>query len=62
MKQDTTGCALKLLLVGNQLVGKSWCVTFEEDWASKYAEVSKTWFSVVAVLVGCCQELTMWMA
>ena len=27
---------------------------FEVDWASKYAEVSKAWFSAIAVLVGCC--------
>jgi hypothetical protein len=68
------GCALKLLFVGYQLVAESQFIMFEVDWASKYAEVSKTWFSAIAVLVGCCwvsilgsdilgwQELTMWMA
>ena len=46
--------ALKLLFVGNQLVAESWFIMFEVDWASKYAEVGKAWFSAIAVLVGCC--------
>jgi hypothetical protein len=29
-------------------------ITFEVDWASKYAEVGKGWFSAIAALVGCC--------
>jgi hypothetical protein len=45
---------LKLLFVGDELVVESWFITFEIDWASKYAEVSKAWFSAIAVLVGCC--------
>jgi hypothetical protein len=45
---------LKLLFVGYQLVEESWFITFEIDRASKYAEVSKAWFSVKAVSVGCC--------
>ncbi len=47
-------CMLKLLFVGNELVAESWFITFEVDWASKYAEVGKAWFSTIAVLVGCC--------
>jgi hypothetical protein len=45
---------LKLLFVSNQLVAESWFITFEIDWASKYAEVSKAWFSAIAVFLGCC--------
>ncbi len=29
-------------------------IAFIIDWASKYAEVSKAWFSAIDVLVGCC--------
>ena len=43
-----------MLFVGNQLVPESRFITFEVDWASKYAEVGKAWFSAIAVLVGCC--------
>jgi hypothetical protein len=45
---------LKLLFEGNQLVAEGRFITFEIYWASKYAEVSKAWFSAKAVLVGCC--------
>jgi hypothetical protein len=48
------GCTLKLLFVGNQLVAEGWFIKFEIDGASKYVEVSKAWFSAIAVLVGCC--------
>ena len=49
---------LKLLFVGDQLVAESRFITFEVDWASKYAEVGKAWFSAIAscigrVLLGC---------
>jgi hypothetical protein len=43
-----------LLFVGDQLVAESRFITFEVDWASKYAEVGKAWFSAIALLVGCC--------
>jgi hypothetical protein len=42
------------LFVGDQLVEESRFITFEVDWASKYVEVGKAWFSAIAVLVGCC--------
>jgi hypothetical protein len=44
----------EVVVVGNQLVAESWFITFEVDWASKYAEVSKAWFSAMAELEGCC--------
>ena len=43
-----------MLFVGNKFVAESWFILFEVDWASKYAEVSKAWFSAIAVLVGGC--------
>jgi hypothetical protein len=47
------GCVLKLLFVGIQLVAESWFKAFEIDWASKCVEVSKAWFSAIAVLEEC---------
>jgi hypothetical protein len=44
----------EVVVVGDQLVVESWFITFEVDWASKYAEVGKARFSAIAVLVGCC--------
>jgi hypothetical protein len=44
----------EVVVVGNQLAAESRFILFELDWASKYAEVGKAWFSAIAVLVGCC--------
>ena len=45
---------MELLFVSDQLVSKSRFITFEVDWASKYAKVGEAGFAAITVVEGSC--------